>query len=56
MLSTGQGVSTPILPRRRKVVPVSLQQELIDLFIVSVIAALTPSWRDYSPGCVCLRW
>ena len=47
----------PVLSRRRKVVPVSLQQSLIDLFIVSVIAALTPpSWRDYSPGCACLRW
>ena len=49
------GVLPPVLTRRRKVVPVSLQQSLIDLFIVSVIAALTPSWRDCSPGCACLR-
>ena len=33
----------------------SLQQELIDLFIVSVIAALTPIVAEYSPGCACLR-
>ena len=34
--------SLPVLSRHRKVVPVSLQQSLVDLFIVAVIAALTP--------------
>jgi Kef-type K+ transport system membrane component KefB len=32
----------PVRTRRRKVVPVSLQQSLIDLLIVTVIAALAP--------------
>ena len=32
----------PVLTRRRKVVPVSLQQGLVELAIVSLIAALTP--------------
>ena len=36
--------------------PVSLQQSLIDLFIVSVIAALTPIVAGPLPGSACLRW
>jgi len=42
VLDRARGVSPPVLKRHRKVVPVSLQQSLIDLFIVTVIAALTP--------------